>query len=383
MFSQKLICKILDQAESSAAHSWEYSTIFNAHIEYHNAPQSIYNDPFPHGRIQESGEDENSGLKYVKQFILTEGDCLCEGNGSSSDPTSLLIPALLLGASSTSSGEIYIPVVQRQLHTILNLTPRFPNNAISHRDAYPSLWADFVYMVPPALAYYSVVKDEDLYLRDAVRQCELYHDVLGTESGCWKHIVNANDLRGYTGHVKTDEGLWSTSNGWVAAGMARVLATIRKSRFVEAMAKEQKSLASMIKGILDGVMVLDADPSGLLRNRLGDETWFGEAAGTALLAASAFRMAVLEPDVFGTRYSDWAMRKWEVVKRCVDEETGIVAPVVNPTKDEQRTPLKGVSPEAQAFVVMLYAARQDWERAKEKMTQRNRQANNVESGHQS
>jgi hypothetical protein len=56
----------------------------------------------------------------------------------------------------------------------------------------------------------------------------------------------------------------------------------------------------------------------------------------------------------------WACRKMEVVKGCVSDETGIVGPVVNPTRDEQRSPLEGVSPEAQAFVALLVAAWRDW-----------------------
>jgi hypothetical protein len=55
-----------------------------------------------------------------------------------------------------------------------------------------------------------------------------------------------------------------------------------------------------------------------------------------------------------------------IVKKCVDEETGIVAPVVNPTTDDQRTPLDGVSPEAQSFVVLLYAAWKDFNEANDR-----------------
>jgi hypothetical protein len=142
--------------------------------------------------------------------------------------------------------------------------------------------------------------------------------------------------------------------------MGRVIATIRKSEFNARMEGEVESLVGMAKGIIDGAMGFDTDPSGLLRNRLDDETWFGEAAGTALLAATVFRMAVLEPEVFGEKYTQWAVKKMEVVVKCVDQETGIVAPVVNPTKDEQRAPLEGASPEAQAFVMLLYAAWRDW-----------------------
>jgi rhamnogalacturonyl hydrolase YesR len=214
-------------------------------------------------------------------------------------------------------------------------------------------------MVPPFLAYYGIFTNDTSYVKEAVAQCELYCEILRTESGCWKHIVNQEEGVGR----KKDEGLWSTSNGWAAAGMCRVLATIKKSRLE--MKREEMALVHMIRDILDGAMKFDTDSSGLLRNRLDDETWFGDAAGTALLAATVLRVAVLEPEVFGAVYSDWAVQKMETIKRCVDEETGIVGPVVNPTKDDQRTPLDGVSPEAQAFVVLLNAAWRDWKAAAE------------------
>jgi rhamnogalacturonyl hydrolase YesR len=266
-----------------------------------------------------------------------------------------VIPALLLSQHNRD----YNSAVHRQLTHILSSTPRFPNNAISHRDAYPSLWADFIYMVPPALAFYSVVINDFSYMQKAVQQCELYCAVLMTESGCWKHIVNVEEGNGR----KKDEGLWSTSNGWAVAGISRVLATIDKSGFGGCpLGEEEQSLVEIIKGIIDGAMSLDTDSSGLLRNRLDDESWFGEAAGTALIAATVFRMAVLKPVVFGQqKYIDWALKKIDVVENCVDQETGIVAPVVNPTTDDQRTPLDGVSPEAQAFVILLFAAWRDWE----------------------
>jgi hypothetical protein len=72
------------------------------------------------------------------------------------------------------------------------------------------------------------------------------------------------------------------------------------------------------------------------------------------------RMGVLEPGVFGEGDVQWALEKMGVIGECVDQETGIVAPVVNPTRDEQREPLDGVSPEAQAFVVLAVAAWRDW-----------------------
>ena len=52
--------------------------------------------------------------------------------------------------------------------------------------------ADFVYMVPPFLAYYGMLQGgsegADL-LKEAFLQCKLYRQYLADESGLWKHII--------------------------------------------------------------------------------------------------------------------------------------------------------------------------------------------------
>ncbi|KAI4648232.1 hypothetical protein J4E93_004644 [Alternaria ventricosa] len=357
MISQVVIDKVLSKAQETASHSWEYGTVFEALLEYRDPHYSIFHDPFPGGKIPELTVEGVEALRYVKPFIQTNSARLCEGNGSSSDPTSLCIPALLLYNSTTSQApdNPYLSAVNRQLHDLLSTTPRYSNGAISHRDAYPSLWADFVYMVPPALAYHGVFTSDIGMVKESVRQCQLYCEVLSTSKGYWRHIVNAEG----TGSVKSDDGAWCTSNAWAAAGMARVLATLRKSQYGSETADEQKMLLNMTKGILDGAIEADTDASGLLRNYLDNETWFPEVAGTALMAATAFRMALLEPGTFGERYVGWATCKLESVSRYIDEETGVAAPVVNSLKEGQRTPLNGINPEGQAFVVLLYAAWRD------------------------
>lgn len=67
-------------------------------------------------------------------------------------------------------------------------------------------------MVPPFLAYYAIATGNLTVMKDALRQGALYRDVLGiaasgnnAAAGLWKHIVRPQS---------TDNGLWSTGNGW-------------------------------------------------------------------------------------------------------------------------------------------------------------------------
>ncbi|KAJ3501160.1 hypothetical protein NLJ89_g9466 [Agrocybe chaxingu] len=111
---------------------------------------------------------------------------------------------------------------------LLEDVPRYWNGAISHRANTAELWADFMYMVPPYLAYYAADKQDEGLLRESVRQCQLYRAILQLDTdepykGAWRHII---------GPESQDTGLWSTGNAWAAAGMTRVLATVNKSSFV-------------------------------------------------------------------------------------------------------------------------------------------------------
>ena len=355
MVSPALISAVLAKGIEVATHSWEYGTVFEAILEWEYPNLSIWNKPFTPGgdTIPVLDVSKNRALSYVKPFIRTDNITLVDGDGAAGDPAALGIPALLIG--KTPGNTAYYTAAVRQEQHLVNTVPRWPNGAISHREAYPELWADFIYMVPPFLAYYGVAEQDLATLKEAARQCELYRDVLITDDKPWLHIVGD--------HV-SDEQLWSSSNGWAAAGMARVLATMQNSKYKSQTKTQQASLTSMIKGILDGAIKFDTDASGLLRNYLNDTTWFGEISGTSLLAATALRMAELQPSVFKKGYTEWAVKKMDIVDKKIDAQTGIVAPAVNPLNWHDREPYVDGSPEGQSFVVLLHAAYRDWKGGK-------------------
>jgi len=273
--------------------------------------------------------------------------------GAAGDPAALGISALLIGKTLPD----YYAAAIRQADHLTNDVPRWSNGAISHREAWPELWADFIYMVPPFLAYYAVASSNLALLKESAVQAKLYRDGLEvTPEGVWLHI------RGTHGTI--DLAPWSSGNGWAAAGMARVLATLRKSRYNKDTKEEQDLLIGLIKQILDGVIALDVDSSKLLRNYLNDASWWGEISGTSLLAATAFRVAVLAPKVFGPKYTNWAIEKKRVVDTKIDATTGIVAPAINPLNWHDRNQYLNGSPEGQSFVVLLHAAERDWRASK-------------------
>lgn len=227
-----------------------------------------------------------------------------------------------------------------------------------------------MYMVPPFLAYYGADTQNASILLQSYTQCQLYRQVLQPPGGgAWMHII---------GPQNQDTGLWSTGNGWAAAGMTRVLATFLKSPFAQQQVNASdtvEGLTTYIKEILDGAM---SSPMsfGLLRNYLndtsGDGQGFPEISGSTLLASVAYRMAVLRPDVFSSSnsssnstYISWAdniravLGAYDASGNPHITKTGIATPAVDPLNWHDTTPYTSGSPEGQNFVVLMYAAWRD------------------------
>ena len=229
--------------------------------------------------------------------------------------------------------------------------------------------ADFVYMAPPFLAYYAADANNYALLNNTVYQCYYYRQVLQAKiskdipyKGVWEHII---------GPQSRDVGLWSTGNGWAAAGMTRVLATVQKAvlpSYLEGWRHNAVgSLTLWIKEILDGAMGAPRAQQ-LLRNYLNDTRdghGFGETSGSSLIASVAYRMAVIDPQVFGTRYVAFADNIRGVLGG-VDASgnphitsRGTATPAVNPLDWQDTTPWTAGSPEGNNFVVLMYAAWRD------------------------
>lgn len=402
------VSNLLAQAQALVSKSWEHGVFCEILIEVMNPELSIFApngvDPFPDEEIPKLGKgdiEKCAALKWassngvgMRQSVdlgsaelvkRRRGDGM-ENFASSSnsflglfsacdvfqrseslllnflhidaagDPASLGIPALLIGTFNHD----YHTAACRQANLLLTRVPRTSKGAISHRYDVAEAWSDFVYMVPPFLAYLSVSTGEIDYLNTALTQIHLYRDELriseGQHTGQWRHII---------GPQNQDKGAWASGCGWAAMGMARVLATVMKWRTTRDWKDEQAQLKGYILELLNGALASPRDPANmLLRNYLNDETYSGEAAGTAILAATAYRMAVLVPDDFGPdgfgdKYLAWADESRIAVEKCINEN-GLVAPVINPLRHLQREPLDGGSPEGQCFAALMFAAYSDY-----------------------
>ncbi|ORY09815.1 hypothetical protein BCR34DRAFT_486633 [Clohesyomyces aquaticus] len=343
--------KIVQVAKELAKHSWEYGAVSQALVEVYNPEISLFADTIDFKTHRESGVfKEAKGLVYAKQFIRLDQQTLVDGEGSAGDPASLGIAALLLSQSDSS----YQAPIERQVDALLKSTPKYENGAISHRENVAELWSDFTYMALPFLAFRALLQDDVTSMHAVMKQCNLQRQVLQEPtSRLWQHII---------GPEKEDRGLWSTGNGWAAAGLTRVLAVAKAfhhKAFADASLDiEVRALEGAISDIIKGAVASADRTSGVLRNYLGDDSWFGEMAGTVAIASVIFRMAVVALSRVSPDQLEWALKIRQMVLdkvRC----DGRVSPVVNPMNWHDRVP-KSASSECQAFTLHMIAAHRDW-----------------------
>ncbi|KIK66685.1 hypothetical protein GYMLUDRAFT_156931 [Collybiopsis luxurians FD-317 M1] len=352
-------------AKSLPSHSWEFGTATEALLELYNSSYSVFGtEAFP---VPTLDQDDVPSLAYAAQKIVlgTGANGLSDGDGAVGDPASLGVGAVMLGKTDASfAGGAF-----EEFSYITGQAPRFFNGAISQRTDVAELWADFMYMAPPFLAYYAVDTANSSLLQLVVDQCGLYRQVLQANlssstsyDGLWEHII---------GPQSADLGLWGTGNGWASAGMTRVLATVMNAPGWLTLGWGDDAISDLtgyIKEIVDGAIGSPLN-DGLLRNYLNDTTndghGFQDISGSSLIAYVTYRMAVLQPDTFGYEYIQWAegirttLGGTDAAGNPHVTANGTVTPAVNPLGWTDTTPWTAGSPEGNNFVVLMYAAWRD------------------------
>ncbi|PIL32528.1 hypothetical protein GSI_05231 [Ganoderma sinense ZZ0214-1] len=280
-----------------ATHSWEIGTRAQALTEYDTPSYSVLNStglPPPKSSPPSSldevfsiahsvvGSLNGTGTSTISQPLIggtTSGE-------AAGDPASIGVAVLLANwtGQGSSDGLDYAGAAQAQLNYLLEKVPRSSDGAISHRIENVQLWSDFVYMVPPFLAYYGVLNQNQSLVQLAYDQCRLYRQALVDEDagGMWRHIAGNS----------SDNGHWTTGNGWAAAGMLRVLGTIQHSQYSKKMKNQAKDLVGWVSEIHNG-MYPHLQTTSLFKNYADDSASFDEASGTALLASTVYRLALL------------------------------------------------------------------------------------------
>ena len=219
------------------------------------------------------------------------GPQLLTNDSSTADPASLGTAVLLANwtGQGQKDGLNYAGAATDQLNYLFDIAPRTSDGAISHRIDQVQLWSDYVYMVPPFLAYYGVLTNNGSILYEAYNQVSLYRSYLMDQraNGLWRHIL--------LGSGGDDDGHWSTGNAWAAAGMVRVLGTIYNSPFNASMVNQTNDLVNWIGEIHQG-MYTNLDSNFVFKNYPDEAlsaTNFYDASSTALMASTVYRLSTL------------------------------------------------------------------------------------------
>ncbi|KAI9439008.1 glycoside hydrolase family 105 protein [Lactarius indigo] len=284
----------------SATHSWELGVRAQALLELSAPSFSVLTPSVPLPPPTSLNSSSNDTLADVftiaRNAVATlpppptngTGQPLVLRDGSAGDPASIGI-AVLIANWTGLGGENYAGAATAQVEYLFGPgVPKTEDGAISHRVSEVQLWSDSVYMVPPFLAYYGITTRNQSMLQEAYNQVKLYRSYLRDTSagGLWQHIVLGAD--------GTDSGHWSTGNAWAAAGMLRVLGTLKSSSFSRNFKGQIKDLGNWVAEI-HSAMYPNLQDNGLFKNYAdGNSTDnFDDASSSALLAATVYRLALL------------------------------------------------------------------------------------------
>ncbi|KAI0750888.1 Six-hairpin glycosidase [Daedaleopsis nitida] len=353
--SDETVAKVKANLAQIATHSWEIGTQLETLIELEWRALSIFDSDLPPPSelsvTDEATDVITKATEIVNQITDTSGP-LVNGDGAVGDPASLGVAVLLANWTRTNLDDHrFSSAASSQLRYLMDYAPRTQDGAISHRADQVQLWADFVYMAPPFIAYYGALQggsDGANLLQLAYTQCELYRQYLADESGLWKHIVLGDS---------EDNNHWGTGNAWAAAGMLRVLETIRRSPEADNMLNERLELTAWINEILTNAWT-HQQSNGTLFNYIDQDvsTTFADTSGTALLAAVTYRMATLSGELNHISSADDAFK---LIQDSLTDDGWLLNTVDPLTFNTPSSP--GVySPEGQAFVLLLQAAWRDF-----------------------
>ncbi|KAI0677468.1 Six-hairpin glycosidase [Trametes maxima] len=358
-FSNAVISRVKSNMVQLATHSWEIGTALEALTELEWPSLSVFEGSLP-PPIEISSNAGADVMEWATKIVEAKPDPnalpLMDGEGAVGDPASIGVAVELMNWTRTDREDHeFSTAAGHQLKYLLDVAPRTRDGAISHRVAEVQLWSDFIYMAPPFIAYYGALKGGSgglSLLKTAYQQCKLYRKYLQDPCGLWKHIVLGNQS-------ETDAHHWGTGNAWAAAGMMRVLQTIRHSTLASELKSEQADLTSWINEIVSASWK-HQHSNGTLFNYIDESDSFADSSSTALLASVTYRLATLTGD---KSHIPAANKAYNLIKSSVDSR-GFLHNTVNPETFNTSSPPGVHSPEGQSFVVLLYAAYRDYEKTR-------------------
>jgi len=219
----------------------------------------------------------------------------------------------------------------RQVAWFLHRAPRSASGVLYHHTNSHRVWVDSLYMAPPCLAVAGCHAE-------AVEQIEGFRRLLWDPQKKLFHQIWDDDTQDFF-----RPAFWGVGNGWAAAGMLRVAATLPPE-----MAAEKGRLIGYLKEVIDGCLACQR-PDGLFHDFLDDPSTFVETNTAQIIAYSIYR--AIASGWLEKSYLAHADTMRAAARRKVDDY-GIVQGVCgSPTFDYQ-----GYAPEGQAFFLLMETA---------------------------
>jgi unsaturated rhamnogalacturonyl hydrolase len=238
--------------------------------------------------------------------------------------------AVLVAAQITQD-----PVLQAgsesMLDYLMKTAPRAADGTLFHVPDANEVWVDSMYMGPPFLAVAGQLDDAIWQIRGFKKR------LWNPQARLYAHIWNEdrNEL--------TRPAHWGVGNGWVAAGITRVIRTLPESQ-----SNDRQMLQAHVKEVIDGCLAHQRE-GGLFHDVVDQPNTFVETILSQMLAYSIYRGIV--GGWLPTTYRERADKMREAAHQKVDDR-GYVQGVCGAPRFDRA----GTAPEGQAFFLLMEAA---------------------------
>jgi len=294
-------------------HSWEQGTAMQAFLE--------------------QGDMEIVVL-MAKEAVyrrLPDGRAASIGNtGAITDPCS--VGEALIAACRHTGDPVLKQGLDELLFWSLQKAPRNDKGVVYHMDGVPQMWSDSTFMLPPFLAAAG-------YIDAALLNLYGYWDILFDDrAGLMCHMWDD----GAKSFIR--EAHWGGGSGWTLAAIARVY-----DMLPEENGGDREKLAAMGKTLIDGVLAHMRD-DGFFHDVVDDRESFVETNLSQMLAYTLYR--AIRSKWLDKSYLETAEKLYAAALSKIDD-FGLVQDCCGaPFFDKA-----GVSPEGQAFFLLMDAAR--------------------------
>lgn len=245
----------------------------------------------------------------------------------------------LLAACELTKDETLIKGKDALLAWALEKAPKSSEGVLYHLNTSRQFWVDSMYMLPPFLAA------AGCYEEALVNFYGYYKALHDGQSGLMSHMWDDEKKT----FIRRDH--WGTGNGWAIAAMVRM-----QGLLPEEFSSDREKIRKMAKDLLENAL-LYMRSDGLFYDILDQEDTFVETNFSQMFAYSIYRgMAEgwLKESMAG---------KADLARRGANarmDRYGFIRDVCGaPTFDKP-----GISPEGQAFYLLMEHAAEVWERGK-------------------